>query len=156
MREMSTFFQRGGLWVFAQLLLMGALVVCGIIFASPQRSGIVTGAGIVLLALSGAVALASALSLGRGLTPCLRPRSESRLVCSGVYSVVRHPIYTSVMAAGFGWALLRQSWPAFVVALLLVPFFAAKASGEERWLRAQFPEYAEYSQRVRRFIPWLY
>jgi protein-S-isoprenylcysteine O-methyltransferase Ste14 len=35
-----------------------------------------------------------------------------------------------------------------------MPFFHAKARREEHWLRWQFPEYADYEQRVRRFIPW--
>ena len=55
-----------------------------------------------------------------------------------------------------GWALVWQSWPALLVAAALIPFFAAKARREERWLREKFPEYAAYEQRVRRFIPGIY
>ena len=35
-------------------------------------------------------------------------------------------------------------------------FLDAKARREERWLRVQFPAYAEYAAKVRRLIPWLY
>ncbi len=38
----------------------------------------------------------------------------------------------------------------------LAPLLDARAQREERWLRQQFPEYAAYQQRVRRFIPWIY
>ena len=41
-----------------------------------------------------------------------------------------------------------------VAATSLIPFFVAKAGREERWLRDQFPEYAEYERQVRRFAPW--
>jgi protein-S-isoprenylcysteine O-methyltransferase Ste14 len=42
-------------------------------------------------------------------------------------------------------------------ALLLLPFFAAKARREETWLVARYPdEYPAYRRRVRRLIPWVY
>jgi len=81
---------------------------------------------------------------------------QSQLVQHGIYAVIRHPLYTSVISVSLGWALVWQSWPAILVAAALIPFFHAKAHHEERWLREKFPEYADYERRVRRFIPWLY
>jgi protein-S-isoprenylcysteine O-methyltransferase Ste14 len=40
--------------------------------------------------------------------------------------------------------------------VLLTLFLDAKARYEERWLLRQFPEYAGYSERVRRFVPLIY
>jgi protein-S-isoprenylcysteine O-methyltransferase Ste14 len=60
------------------------------------------------------------------------------------------------MLASLGWALIWRSWPALLAALALAPFFDAKARVEERWLREQFADYAGYTRRVRRFIPWVY
>jgi protein-S-isoprenylcysteine O-methyltransferase Ste14 len=73
----------------------------------------------------------------------------------GIYARVRHPLYTSVMLASLGWALIWQSWPAFFAALALLPFFHAKARREEQWLSAQFPGYPDYARRVPRFLPRL-
>jgi hypothetical protein len=42
------------------------------------------------------------------------------------------------------------------ISFVLGVFFDAKARHEERWLRQQFPAYAGYERRVRRFIPWIY
>jgi protein-S-isoprenylcysteine O-methyltransferase Ste14 len=78
------------------------------------------------------------------------------LVQSGIYQLIRHPLYTAVFCGSVGWALVWRSWPALVAALALAPLFDAKARAEERWLRQQFPEYAGYEQRVRRFVPWIY
>jgi protein-S-isoprenylcysteine O-methyltransferase Ste14 len=61
-----------------------------------------------------------------------------------------------VFCGSVGWALVWRSWPALLAALALAPLFEAKARVEERWLRQQFPEYAGYEQRVRRFVPWIY
>lgn len=42
------------------------------------------------------------------------------------------------------------------ISLVLAVFFDAKARREETWLRQQFPEYANYQLRVRRFLPGIY
>jgi protein-S-isoprenylcysteine O-methyltransferase Ste14 len=77
------------------------------------------------------------------------------LVQRGIYARVRHPLYTSVMLASLGWALIWQSGSSLLAALALVPFFHAKARREERWLCETFPDYADYASRVPRFIPRL-
>ena len=78
------------------------------------------------------------------------------LVQHGIYSLIRHPLYTAVFCAAAGWSLLRESWPALAASLALAVFLDAKARREERWLRQRFPDYDRYAQRVRRFIPWIY
>ncbi len=65
-----------------------------------------------------------------------------------------YPLYVSVMTGAIGWALVWQSWPAFLVAASLIPFLLAKARHEERWFREKFPDYADYEPRVRGFVPW--
>ncbi len=150
-----SFLERGGLWVLVQAGLLAAVAGLAVKFpgARPRLGFIVPGA--LLLALGGAVGLAGALALRANLTPFPRPRADSDLVQHGIYARVRHPLYTSVMLASLGWALAWQSLPALAVALALVPFFHAKARREERWLRAQFPGYADYEKRVKRFVPWV-
>ena len=64
-------------------------------------------------------------------------------------------IPAEAMLASLGWALIWQSRPALIAALILIPFFHAKARREEQWLRKQFPDYVDYERRVPRFIPRL-
>lgn len=45
----------------------------------------------------------------------------------GIFSSIRHPIYTGLMDASLGWAPVCQGWPALVMALGLIPFFDAKS-----------------------------
>ena len=102
------------------------------------------------------IAIAGALALGRNLTPFPKPLEHAQLVRHGIYAVIRHPLYTSVISLAIGWALVWQSWPALLAAAVLVPFFHAKARREERWLRKKFPEHADYERRLHRFIPRLH
>lgn len=82
-----------------------------------------------------------------------RPKPDSRLIQTGLYAWLRHPLYASLMALSASWAMFRGSWFVLGAGLLLAVFLRCKAAREERWLRAQFPDYADYARRVKRFIP---
>jgi protein-S-isoprenylcysteine O-methyltransferase Ste14 len=152
----SAFIQRGGLWVLGQSALLCAVIGGGILYRSQWHSPPLGLCGAFLLLVSAVCGLAGAASLGRNLTPFPKPSASARLIRTGIYGLIRHPLYTAVLSGAIGWALLCRSWPALLSALALAPLFDAKARREERWLRQQFPEYSRYEQQVRRFIPWVY
>jgi protein-S-isoprenylcysteine O-methyltransferase Ste14 len=110
-------------------------------------------AGIVACLLGFAFAAWGALTLGAALTPEPEPLPDASLVESGPYGLVRHPIYTGIVVASAGWTLAWSNWTlALAIGVVLACFFEAKAGVEERWLRARFPSYAGYAQRVRRRV----
>ena len=110
----------------------------------------------MFLAVSAICGVSGVINLGRNLTPFPKPSVRTQLVQHGIYGMIRHPLYTAVIGASMGWAAIWQSWQALAVSLALAVFLDAKARHEERWLRQQFPDYANYAQRVRRFVPWVY
>jgi protein-S-isoprenylcysteine O-methyltransferase Ste14 len=152
----DAFIQRGGLWVLVQctllLVIVGLAVACG----GESRNSSVFVFGLILLAIAALCGIAGAVALGRNLTPFPKPSRAAWLVKRGIYRLIRHPLYSSVLCGAFGLSLVRQSWPALIASLALAVFFDAKARREELWLRQRFPEYADYALRVRRFIPWIY
>jgi protein-S-isoprenylcysteine O-methyltransferase Ste14 len=152
----DSFVQRGGLWVLAQSALLLAVAGLGIVYRQEPKHLIFFLGGLFFLLLSAVCGIAGMAALGRNLTPFPKPMAQARFVDSGIYGVLRHPLYVSVLCGAVGWSLFRQSWPALAVSLVLALFFDAKARLEECWLRQQFPGYAEYQRRVRRFLPWIY
>lgn len=90
------------------------------------------------------------------LTPLPYPVDHSELVRHGVYSLVRHPLYCSLLCAGLAYALYYLSLSHLIMLAIGFLFFDYKASREERWLTQRHPEYAEYARQVRKFIPWVY
>lgn len=148
--------QRGGVWVLAQAVLMAAVFTLAVLRHARNPHPAFVACGVLTMIAGAAIGLAGAVALGHNLTPLPHPRDESRLVRSGIYARIRHPLYTSVTLAALGWALAWQSWPAGLAALCLAPFFAAKARREERWLRAKFPEYDEYARQTPGFLPRLF
>jgi len=152
----GSFLRRGGLWVLGQAGLMLAVFALAFVFPGDRRRPAVMVCAVIFLVAGGLGGIAGAVVLGGGLTPLPKPSGKAKLVRHGIYGLMRHPLYTSVFLASVGWALIWQSGPALLSALILGPFFDAKARREERWLREKFPEYADYARRVRRFIPWVY
>jgi protein-S-isoprenylcysteine O-methyltransferase Ste14 len=147
------FLRRGGLWVVAQTAFLLAVFAGAVAFRgdAPRAGLALAGAG--LFVAGGCLGVAGVRALGRARTAFPKPREDSRLIQHGIYARVRHPLYTCLMLLSAGWALLWQSGPALGVALAQIPFFVAKARREERWLREQFPAYADYASRTPAFIP---
>lgn len=90
------------------------------------------------------------------LTPLPYPVDHSQLVTSGVYGVVRHPLYSSLLCAALGFVCFSLSLSHLALLVLGFLFFDYKAGLEERWLTARHPQYPAYAARVRKFVPWVY
>lgn len=112
--------------------------------------------GTVLIVAGGAVSLGGTVRLGRALTPLPFPKEGAALVQTGPYALVRHPIYSGVMALALGWALCVQGWLTLGYVAVLFVFLDMKSRREERWLAGKFPEYAAYQRRVPKLIPFIY
>ena len=143
-------------WVTGQSVLMLAVVGLGVTHRGAWQSDAGFVAGAVLFALGAVVGIWGVRSLGGSRTPNPTPKADAELVQAGIYRWLRHPLYSSVMLASLGWALLWQSAAAMVATVVLCVFFDAKARLEERLLLAKFPEYAAYRGRTWRFLPWVY
>ncbi len=87
----------------------------------------------------------------------LAPRPEDRMVTSGPYRVIRHPMYAAVLLISFGLACLTQSVLGLaVVVLYLVLLYRLISIEESRLLSAYGESYAAYLRRTRRLVPFVY
>lgn len=150
--------RRGEGWVAIQGVLFVLLALAGTAGPAWGEPWLTVGrvAGAVLIALGITFAVLGIVGLRENLTAVPRPVEGGRLVDSGVYGLVRHPIYTGIIAAALGWGLVTASPPALVVALGIGVFFDVKARREEAWLLAAYPEYEGYRRRVRKLVPAIY
>ncbi len=148
-----SFLAKGGAWVVAQFIVMPAWLVLTPFYGRLTDSIWRQALAGVLLAAGATLGILGVRALGRQRTPFPKPRDKAQLVQNGIYGVVRHPLYTSLIALSFGWACLWSSALGTVLALVQALLLNAKARREEMWLRKLFPEYASYSERVSRLIP---
>ena len=141
-----------------QVVLFGAVASAGALGPGwPGSVRTVTSvAGAVVIACGGLLAVRGVLDLRENLTVFPRPLAGARLVDSGAYGLVRHPIYGGLILGALGWSLVTASWPALAATGLLTAFFELKSRREEAWLAARFDGYEAYRRRTRRFLPWLH
>ena len=102
-----------------------------------------------------ALAVWARLHPGRNWGMPMTQRAEPELVTSGPYRFVRHPIYSGLLAAMLGTALVDNLLGLIVVAVL-VAYFYYSGTVEERNLTTTFPmAYPEYKSRTKMLIPFL-
>jgi protein-S-isoprenylcysteine O-methyltransferase Ste14 len=142
----------GWVLVTVQLVLLAFVVLAPPRGAWPLPGYLRTFATVVVW-LGLAVIVAGALSLGRSIRAHPEPATHAELRTAGLYSVVRHPIYSGVMAFAAGAAIASTNLLAAVAFGALVAILSIKARFEERLLKIRFPEYRSYAERTPRFFP---
>ena len=85
-----------------------------------------------------------------------RPSEHARLVTSGPYRYVRHPMYLAVSMTLLGCALAAMHMLGWVGFALATASMIGKTSLEEAYLIERFPEYSAYQATSKRLIPFLF
>lgn len=147
---------KGRLFVAAQ----GVLIV--VVVLSPRWADQwdappwISWTGWLLAAVGAVVTVAAFPQLGGALTPLPEPRQGAELTTAGLYGWIRHPIYSGVLAMGWGWTLAHPTLATAAATGALTILLATKASYEEGLLRQRFAAYREYAARTPRFVPRLH
>jgi protein-S-isoprenylcysteine O-methyltransferase Ste14 len=96
------------------------------------------------------------IHLGRLWSGTITRKADHRVVDTGPYAIVRHPIYTGLLLALLATAAAKGTVLGLAGALLLIVGLWMKARLEERWLSAELGEenYAAYQRRVPMLIPF--
>jgi len=79
-----------------------------------------------------------------------------RVISTGPYAVVRHPMYSGALLLAIGMPLALDSWYGLVGILVILPVLIWRLLDEEQFLTRNLPGYADYKSKVRwRLIPGL-
>jgi protein-S-isoprenylcysteine O-methyltransferase Ste14 len=81
--------------------------------------------------------------------------AEGTLLLTGPYQVIRHPMYTSAMLLVWSSILGHLSIINVVIGLIVTGVIAVRIVTEEQFLQARYPDYAEYSRKTKRIIPFI-
>jgi len=151
LRPMNKF---AGVWPCAAAIL-GGFLMSGLLFFSPRTDLplSVQVAASVLVLIGNAFAVMILLRLGRSFS--IIPEGR-RLVTTGPYKIVRHPLYLAEAVATLGALINFLSPWALVLVAVQMAFQLVRIHYEERVLRETFPEYAKYAKHTARLIPGVY
>jgi len=93
-------------------------------------------------------------SIGSGITPTSGTRKEHKLVTSGPYRWVRHPLYTVGSSMFLAFGMMADNWFVALLGILAFIGMAMRTPKEEANLVEKFgDEYRDYMKRTGRFFP---
>ena len=109
------------------------------------------------LFLTGYVLYAEVLRENAYLSRTVEVQQGQKVVDTGLYGVVRHPMYMSTLLLFLSMPLILRSALSFLVMLLYLPIIAARIKNEEQVLEAGLAGYADYRRRVKyRLLPYIW
>lgn len=83
--------------------------------------------------------------------------TDQKVITTGPYSLVRHPMYLGALIMLFGTPLALGSWWGLIIVVLYVFALVTRIRDEEKFLSKNLPGYDEYRQKVQyRLIPLLW
>ena len=150
--------EQKGLLAWSGLLFVGAFVIAGLgyrfgWFMLPRWACLIF-AGVFLL---GYALYAEVLRENEYLSRTVEVQAGQRVVESGLYGVVRHPMYLATLMLFLSMPLILGSVYAFALLLGYLPLIAARIRGEEALLERELKGYRAYEQKVRyRLIPGIW
>jgi len=96
------------------------------------------------------------LRMGKNWRMAVTPDQQTDLVTTGLYGLVRHPIYALSILLMLCTVVVAPTVPVAVMALIHIMLMVAKARNEERFLCERHGDaYRRYLQRTGRFMPRL-
>ena len=121
-------------------------------FASTHIAVAWLGAGVALVGL--VLAMWSRLALGQYWSPVVAVKEHHRLIQSGPYRMVRHPLYTGLLLAAAGTAITLNRWQGVIGVLVLLAVFLRRARKEDAVMQAEFgEEFSAYRRRAGQIVP---
>jgi len=131
--------------------LLGAFLGVALTALAPADLGAGLRLASLILIMAGSVMSTCALlSLGRAFSVTAQAR---RLVVTGPYAIVRHPLYLCEEISVLGIALAHLSIAAVLIVVVQWIFQLRRMTNEEKVIDATFPEYAAYAAKTPKIVP---
>jgi protein-S-isoprenylcysteine O-methyltransferase Ste14 len=110
--------------------------------------------GLITILLGAYFNIKGRMMLGKNWANQIKIYKNQTLVTKGVYSIVRHPLYASLIWMFYAASFIYFNWLAFLInSLIFVPFMSYRANQEERLLEKEFKNYKTYKKQVGMFFP---
>lgn len=144
--------------VFSGLMFLGGFILCGLDhrFAWSQVPFwvVITAS---MLFLIGYVIYAEVLRENAYLSRTVEVQDNQRPIDTGLYSIVRHPMYTATLLMFLSMPLILGSWWALLLFACYPWLIIKRIQNEEQVLVNGLKGYADYKKQVRwRLIPWVW
>ena len=147
-----------GVLAFAGLMFIGGFVVAGLDYRfgwSNMPRGVVI-AGVVVFLLS-YLLYAEVMRENAYLSRTIQVQEGQKVVSTGLYGIVRHPMYTTTIFLFLAIPVILGSWYALLIFAFYPAIIIVRLKDEEQLLTRELDGYAEYKQKVKyRLFPFIW
>lgn len=111
----------------------------------------------VIIFLIGYLIYARVLHENAYLSRSIKVSDNQKIVDSGLYGIVRHPMYSATLLLFLTIPLILGSLYSFIIFLIYPFIICSRIIDEEKMLENDFPEYTQYKKKVKyRLIPFIW
>ena len=110
----------------------------------------------IVMAIAGVIAIWAIMIMNVKFNVAPDVIKNARLIKSGPYKFIRHPMYLSVFVITLCWLIDYITYIRISVALILFVVMVSKINYEEGLLKKAFPEYESYISQTKKIIPYIY
>ena len=147
-----------GVVAFSGLIFIASFILAGLDYRfgwSAIPSWLIWGCTTLFLLSYGMYA--EVMRENEWLSRSIEVADDQKVVSSGLYGIVRHPMYTATIGMFLSMPIVLGSWWAFLVMLPYVPVIMGRIKDEENLLLDELEGYKEYTQKVRwKLIPHIW
>ncbi len=113
--------------------------------------------GVLVTAAGHGFSIWARIHIGKYWSGTVALKEDHRIVDTGPYRLVRHPIYTGLLSAVLGTAMAAGTKEAFFGFAVMIPGYIIKWKREEKIMLGEFgPAYADYMRRTKVIIPFVF
>lgn len=158
LKSRETELQQRGVIAMSGIMFILSFVVAGLNFRFQwivMPYAISVAAGIVLLLAY--LMFGEVLRENVYLSRVIEVQENQKVIDTGLYGIVRHPMYTATVFLFLSMPLILGSVPSFIIMLAYIPIIAARIRNEEKVLEADLEGYVEYKKKVKyRLVPFIW
>ena len=147
-----------GVVVLSAIMFIAAFIVAGLDFRfqwTKVPTWLVIAASLVMLAAYGLYL--EVMRENAYLSRTVEIQTNQKVVDTGLYGVIRHPMYTATILLFFSMALVLGSWISFVIMMIYPLILLFRIGNEEKVLEQGLEGYTAYKKKVKyRLIPYIW
>ena len=151
--------KKGRKYVFIQFFIIALVLVSVYVeknYLNYDGIPFISSLGIIILSLGLILLVITVVNFSQFITPNPMPLDSYRLRTKGIYSLIRHPMYFSIILIFSGFIIWQNAFVSILLLVILIYFFLVKIDFEEKLLREKFKEYDEYINKTKKIIPFIY